>query len=90
MVKLPILKIVVLPNYRTFYAKFRKVTRDALRIRRTRRKCSPRAQRGRWIKIVLRARFKLVKNQPRVKLVDNLEKVLLKTLHEHNKLVLIK
>ena len=51
MVKLPILKRVVLPNYRTFYAKFRKVTRDALRIRKTRRKCSPRAQGGRWIKM---------------------------------------
>ena len=61
MVKLPILKRVVLPNNRTFYAKFRKVTRDALRIRRTRRRCSPRAQRGCWIKIVLRAGFKLVK-----------------------------
>ena len=60
MVKLPILKRVVLPNNRTFYAKFRKVARDALRIR-TRRRCSPRAQRGRWIKIVLRAGFKLVK-----------------------------
>ena len=90
MVKLPILKRVVLPNNRTFYAKLRKVTRDALRIR-TRRRCSPRAQRGRWIKIVLRAGFKLVKkNQPRDKLVENLEKVLLKTLHEHNKLVLVK
>ena len=60
MVKLPILKRVVLPNNRTFYAKFRNVTRDALRIRRTRRRCSPRAQRGRWIKIVLRAGLKLV------------------------------
>ena len=91
MVKLPILKRVVLPNNRTFYPKFRMVTREALRIRRTRRRCSPRAQRGRWIKIVLRAGFKLVKkNQPRDKLVENLEKVLLKTLHEHNKLVLVK
>ena len=61
MIKLPILKRVVLPNNRTFHAKFRKVTRDALRIRRKRRRCSPRAQRGRWIKIVLRAGFKLVK-----------------------------
>ena len=61
MVKLPTLKKVVLPNNRTFYAKFRKVTRDALRMRRTRRRCSPRAQRVRWIKIVLRAGFKLVK-----------------------------
>ena len=92
MVKLPILKRVVLPNNRTFYAKFRKIRRDALeRIRKTRRRCSPRAQRGRWIKIVLRAGFKLVKkNQPRGKLVENLEKVLLKKLHEHNKLVLVK
>ena len=62
MIKLPILKRVVLPNNRTFYAKFRKIRRDALeRIRKTRRRCSPRAQRGRWIKIVLRAGFKLVK-----------------------------
>ena len=61
MVKLPILKRVVLPNNRTFYPKFRMVTREALRIRRTRRRCSPRAQRGRWIKIVLRAGLKLVK-----------------------------
>ena len=61
MVKLPTLKKVVLPNNRTFYAKFRKVIRDALRIRRTRRRCSPRVRRGRWIKIVLRAGFKLVK-----------------------------
>ena len=61
MVKLPILKRVVLPNNRTFYAKFRKIRRDALeRIRKTRRRCSPRAQRGRWIKIVLRAGLKLV------------------------------
>ena len=61
MVKLPILKRVVLPNNRTFYAKFRKVTRDALRIRRTRRRWSPRVRIGRWINIVLRAGFKLVK-----------------------------
>ena len=74
MVKLPILKRVVLPNYRTFYAKFRKVTRDALRIRRTRRKCSPRAQRGRWIKIVLRARFKLVKKSAKSKIGRQLGK----------------
>ena len=61
MVKLPILKSVVLPNNGTFYAKFRKVTRDTLRIRRTRRRGSSRAQRGRWIKIALRPGFKLVK-----------------------------
>ena len=61
MVKLPTLKKVVLPNNRTFYAKFRKVIRDALKIRRARRRCSLRAQRGRSIKTVLRAGFKLVK-----------------------------
>ena len=70
MVKLPIPKRVVLPNYRTFYAKFRKVTRDALRIRRTRRKCSPRAQRGH----VLRARFKLVKKSAKSKIGRQLGK----------------
>ena len=61
MVKLPTLKKVVLPNNRTFYAKFRKVTRDTLKIRRARRRCSLRAQRGCSIKTVLRAGFKLVK-----------------------------
>ena len=62
MVKLPILKRVVLPNNRILYAKFRKITRDASeRIRKTRRRCSPRAQRGRWIKIVLTAGLRLVK-----------------------------
>ena len=68
MVKLPILKRVVLPNYRIFYAKFRKVTRDALRIRKTRRKCLPRAQGGRW------ARFKLVKKSAKSKIGRQLGK----------------
>ena len=73
MVKLPILKRVVLPNDRTFYAKFRRITRDALRIRRTRR-CAPRAQSGRGIKIVLRSSFKLVKKSAASKIGRQLGK----------------
>ena len=58
---MPTLERAVLPKDGTFYAKFRRVTRDALMIRRTRRRCAPRAQRGHGIKNVLRAGFKLAK-----------------------------
>ena len=58
---MPTLETAVLPNDGTPYAKFRRVTRDALMIRRTRRRCVPRAQPGHGIKNVLRAGFKLEK-----------------------------
>ena len=43
------------------FAKFRRVTRNALMIRRTYRNCAPRAQRGHGIKNVLKTGFKLAK-----------------------------
>ena len=43
------------------FAKFRRVTRNALMIRRTHRSCAPRAQRGHEIKKVVRTGFKLSK-----------------------------
>ena len=58
---MPTLETTVLPNDGTLYAKFRRITRDALMIRRTRRRCVPRAQPGHGIKSVLRAGFKLAK-----------------------------
>ena len=43
------------------FARFRRVTRNALMIRKTHRSCAPRAQRGHGIKNVLRIGFKLSK-----------------------------
>ena len=65
MVKLAIPKIVVLPNSRTFHAKYKRVRPDALpnnvRIRRTYRRRASRSQRGGGIKDVLVKRFRLAK-----------------------------
>ena len=43
------------------FAKFRRVTKNALMIRRAHRSCAPRAQRGHGIKDVLKTGFKLAK-----------------------------
>ena len=71
------------------FAKFRRVTRNVLMIRRTHRSCAPRAQCGHGIKNVLWTGFKLAKKLATSNIGRQLEKVLSKTLHEHIKLVLV-
>lgn len=65
MVKLAMLKKVVLPNGRSFYATYKMVTQDALpnnvRIRRTYRIQAPVGPRSRWIKDVLVKGFRIAK-----------------------------
>ena len=65
MVKLAMLKKVVLPNGRSFYARYKMVTQDALpnnvRIRRTYRIQAPIGPRSRGIKDVLVKGFRIAK-----------------------------
>ena len=72
------------------FAKFRRVARNGLMIRKTHRSCAPRAQRGHGIKIVLRTGFKLSKKLATSNIGRQLGKRLSKMLHEHIKLVLVK
>ena len=65
MVKLAMLKKVVLPNGRSFYARYKMVTQDALpnnvRIRRTYRIQAPIGPRSRGIKDILVKGFRIAK-----------------------------